>query len=101
MRVKKYNVSYEFVCENANGFESYRDNNFVGTQGMMVGKAEPKEMKHDDLCFTLAVADPFRHKDWMSQIDRLSRRGDYIVLSLSSMSDTNGAVGRKIKIEKI
>ena len=101
MRVKKYSVSYGFVCENGSGFESHKDNDFVGSQGMLSGVARTKEMNYDSLELALAIADPLMHSDWMKKVDSLSRRGDYVTLTLSSMSDTNGIVGRTIKIQKI
>lgn len=101
MRVKKYSVSYGFVCENGNGFEIYKDRGFSGNAGLLSGTAEPKEMTYDCLALTLAIADPIKHSEWMKSIDCLTRRGDYITLNLSSMSDTNGVVGRKIKIQKV
>ena len=101
MRVKKYSVSYGFVCENGSGFESHKDNGFVGGQGMLSGVARTKEMNYDSLELALAIADPLMHSDWMKKVDSLSRRGDYVTLTLSSMSDTNGIVGRTIKIQKI
>jgi hypothetical protein len=101
MRVKKYSVSYGFICENGNGFESHRDNGFVGNHGMLSGIARTKEMTYDSLELALAIADPLKHSDWMKKIDCLSRRGDYVTLNLSSMSDTNGIVGRQIKIQKV
>ena len=101
MRVKKYSVSYGFVCENGNGVEIYKDNQFYGTEGPLSGVAEPKEMTYDCLSLTLAIADPIKHSEWMKSVDYLTRRGDYVTLNLSSMSDTNGVVGRKIKIQKV
>ena len=101
MRVKKYSVSYGFVCENGNEVEIYKDNQFCGKEGLLSGVAESKEMTYDCLALTLAIADPLKHSEWMKSIDCLTRRGDYVTLNLSSMSDTNGVVGRKIKIQKV
>ena len=101
MRVKKYSVSYGFICENGSGFESHKDNGFVGSRGMLSGVARTKEMNYDSLELALAIADPLMHSDWMKKVDSLSRRGDCVTLTLSSMSDTNGIVGRTIKIQKV
>ena len=101
MRVKKYLVSYGFICENGDGVEIHKDKNFVGNFGVLSGVTKPREMSYDYLEMSLAIADPIKHSDWMQKVDCLTRRGDYVTLNLSSMSDTNGIVGRTIKIQKV
>ena len=63
-----------------------------------MGTAEPKELKYQELEFSLAMVDPFINEKWMSQIDTLRRRGDSILLTMTSDSDNYGTVGRALRI---
>lgn len=85
MRVKrkKYIVHFGFICQNG------------------MGTTEPKELKYHELEFSLAMVDPFNHEKWMSQIDTLRRRGDSILLTMTSDSDNYGTVGRAIRFIKV
>ena len=85
MRVKqtKYIVHFGFICQNG------------------IGTTEPKEMKYHELEFSLAMVDPFNHEKWMHQIDTLRRRGDNLLLTMTSDSDDYGTVGRAIRIIRV
>ena len=83
-RQPKYSVTFGFICQ-SNG---------------MVGQSPTRNMSHPDLEFALAMVDPFNHEKWMGQISQLHRRGDHIVITMTSASDNYGNVGRAIKVTK-
>ena len=80
---KRYSVKYGFKC--------------VG----MDGEAAPREFRHDDLSFALAMVDPFNHGKWMEQVARLRRRGDRMTITMTSGSDEHGMVARAILVKRV
>jgi len=81
-RQPKYTVTFAFVCDGGN----------------TVGNTQPAEMKHSELNLALAMVDPFNHAKWMGQVSLLRRRGDKIVITMTSASDNHGTVGRAIRV---
>jgi hypothetical protein len=84
MRIKKFIIEYGYICDN----------------GYTVALANKQEMKEPDLSMALAMVDPFNHSKWMRQIGTLIKRGDKLVISMNSMSEEHGMVGRVLKIIK-
>lgn len=81
----KYSVTFAFICD---------DGNTVGT-------APAHEMRYGDLGYALAMVDPFNHEKWMGQVNALRRRGDHMVITMTSESKDRGTVGRAIKIQRV
>ena len=82
-RQARFSVRFGFLCEG------------------MDGESAPREFRHDDLSFALAMVDPFNHGKWMEQVASLRRRGDRMTITMTSGSDEHGMVARAILVERV